>query len=97
MKKDMNSGLRKSEIRNKVMQMHPGDVVEIIPDNGKTEIAVLEKIYPNIVQFRKKNGLVVTLDYFSAMKVNVIKPSGFEERSEDMAMNDIINAFSDIS
>ena len=86
------------EMRRKVMQLHPGDVVELQLESEELPItATLVKIYKNIVQFRKPNGTLLTTDYFTAMHANVIKPSGFERYSDDMAMADIEDAFQGIS
>lgn len=79
-------------IKNKVMQLCIGDIVEIEDEEYGSYLASVERIYPNIVLFRKKNGIAVSLDYFSAAQVNVVKPSGCEPRSEEMAMTDLSEA-----
>lgn len=81
--------LTKEILKEKINRLHPGDVVEIEDEMGDSYLATVERVYPNIVLFRKKNGTAVSLDYFSASQANLVKPSGYEARSEDIGMEDM--------
>lgn len=98
MKKE-RGGLTVDEMSAKVRELKPGDVVEIPADcnDGNPCKATVVRIYPRIVQFQKSDGTGFSLNYFDAMKVSIIKPSGFEEYSEDMAMNDMISSLEESS
>ena len=91
MKKE-KEGLTVDSMSAKVRELKPGDVVEIPADcnDGIPCKATVVRIYPRIVQFKKDNGMGFSLNYFDSLKVTVIKPSGFEEYSEEMAEKDII-------
>lgn len=91
MMKENNVNLTIDEIKRRVMQLHPGDLVEFETDD-EIVVATLVKINKNLVEFRKENGMRVSLSYFDAMHVNVIRPSGFESYNEQMAIRDFTNA-----
>lgn len=92
MNKDMVN-LTVEEMNRKVRRLRPDDLVEIRTEPGGMPVkAYVVRIYKNIVQFKKTDGSVFTTDYFTAMQANVIKPSGFESRSKEMAMRDFADA-----
>lgn len=95
--KKTTSNLTIKEMRASVLRMRPGDVYEIPKEStGGTELVTLDKIYSNIVQFHRENGTKVTLSYFDAMNANLVKPAGFEVRSNDMELDDMADTFSNI-
>ena len=93
MKKE-RGGLTVDQMSAKVHELKPGDVVEIPADcnDGVPCKATVVRIYPRIVQFEKEGGVGFSLGYFDAMKAVVIKPSGFEEYNEEMAVEDMISS-----
>lgn len=86
------------EVRRRVMNFHPGDRVEIqVGDEEMPVVATLVKIYPSIVAFKKDDNSTFTADYFTvATKANIIRASGFETYSENMAISDIADAVRNI-
>lgn len=93
MKKNMVN-LTITEMRKKVMRLHPGDIVEIqVRDDEPPIVAKVDKIYTNIVMFEKPNGTKFSTNYFDAMNANIIKSSDFVIRDDNMELDDMANAF----
>lgn len=92
MKKD-TAALTLMEIQNRVKRLRPGDKVELPDKDGNLPyVATVLRIGKNIVQFKKENGITISLSFFEAMQANLIKPSGFEAYSNDNALGDFCNA-----
>lgn len=69
-----------------------GDMVEIENEEGKEIVATVTRFFPYLVQFETKEGRTFTMDYLSASKVRLIRPSGFESHNEAMDRNALLKA-----
>ena len=72
------------EVRKRARDFQIGDHVAVKNKDGQKVVAVLERFYPNLVQYRDEKGRVFTLDYLAASKAKLIQPSDFEIHSESM-------------
>lgn len=69
-----------------------GDKVEVESSPGEFEVATLERFYPHLVMYSRKDGSKFTLQYLEAAQARLVKRANFQVRSEEMDQEAVVKA-----
>lgn len=90
--KKEHGGYTMDMLIKRARQFAIGDKVEVEASPGELEIATIERFYPHLVMYSRKDGTKFTLQYFEAAQARLVKRANFQVRSEEMDQEAVVKA-----